>query len=57
MDNLKLGLTRAQRESVQLMGDTITAIQQYVNGQVNESVERRNFRKRVQQTGEKGFFG
>ena len=47
VDNL--GLTRAQRESVE---DTITAIQQYVDGQVNESVERRNFRRRVQQTGE-----
>ena len=47
VDNL--GLTRAQRESVE---DTITAIQQYVDGQVNESVERCNFHRRVQQTGE-----
>ena len=30
----------------------MNAIERYVNGQVSESVERRNFRKRVQHPGE-----
>ena len=47
MDNL--GLSADQRGSVK---ETVFAIQHYVQGQVNESVERRNFRKRVQQPGE-----
>ena len=47
VDNL--GLSADQRGSVK---ETVSAIQRYVQGQVNESVERRNFRKRVQQPGE-----
>ena len=39
-----VGLTGDQRKS--------TAIEAYVNGQINESVERRAFRSRVQQEGE-----
>ena len=44
VDNL--GLSADQRGSVK---ETVSAIQRYVQGQVNE---RRNFRKRVQQPGE-----
>ena len=44
-----LGLTSDQRKSVT---DIVNAIERYVDGQVNESVERRNFRKRVQHPGE-----
>ena len=47
VDNL--GLTDAQRSDV---AEIVAAIQRYVEGQVNESVERRTFRKRVQQPGE-----
>ena len=47
VDNL--GLTDTQRASV---NQTITAIEAYVQGQINETVERRNFRRRVQQEGE-----
>ena len=47
VDNL--GLSADQIGSVK---ETVSAIQRYVQGQVNESVERRNFRKRVQQPGE-----
>ena len=47
VDNL--GLTAAQRGKVK---DIITAIESYVQGQINETVERRNFRRRVQQDGE-----
>ena len=47
VDNL--GLSVAQRGSV---ANTIAAIERYVKGQVNETVERKNFRKRVQQDGE-----
>ena len=47
VDNL--GLSDEQRNSV---SEIIAAIQRYVDGQVNESVERRNFRRRVQQPGE-----
>ena len=42
-----LGLT--QRKSAK---EIITAIETYVNGQINESVERRAFRSRVQHEGE-----
>ena len=44
-----LGLTEEQRSRA---NDIITAIERYVQGQINESVERRNFRRRVQQEGE-----
>ena len=44
-----LGLTDAQRKSTKEM---ITAIEAYINGQINESMERRAFRSRVQQEGE-----
>ena len=44
-----LGLSEDQRKDVKQI---VSAIQRYVEGQVNESVERRNFRKRVQQPGE-----
>ena len=44
-----LGLSVDQRADV---GHVVTAIQQYVDGQINESVERRNFRRRTQQQGE-----
>ena len=47
VDNL--GLTVEQRGKVK---DVITAIEQYVKGQTNETVERRNFRRRTQQQGE-----
>ena len=44
-----LGLTEEQQRNV---ASIVDAIQQYVDGHVNESVERRNFRRRVQQPGE-----
>ena len=47
VDNL--GLTNAQRGSV---AEIVVAIQRYVEGHINESVERRTFRRRVQQPGE-----
>ena len=47
VDNL--GLTVDQRAKVK---DIVNAIQQYVDGHLNESVERRNFRHRRQQPGE-----
>ena len=47
VDNL--GLTAAQRGNA---GHVIDAMTRYVDGQVNESVERRNFRQRTQQPGE-----
>ena len=47
VDNL--GLTAEQKLSV---SEIVSAVQRYVEGQVNESVERRNFRRRVQQPGE-----
>lgn len=47
VDNL--GLTETQRKDAKVI---IAAIQQYVDGQINESVERRIFRQRVQQPGE-----
>ena len=47
VDNL--GLTDTQRGNVKTI---IEAIQTYVEGQINESVEHRNFRRRSQQQGE-----
>ena len=47
IDNL--GLTAAQRGKVE---DIVVAMEHYVNGQINESVERRTFRRRIQQPGE-----
>ena len=47
VDNL--GLTDDQRKSVK---EIVTAIEAYVNGQINESVVRRAFRSRTQQDGE-----
>ena len=47
VDNL--GLTTDQRKNTQAI---IAAIKRYVDGHINESVERRNFRKRIQQRGE-----
>ena len=47
MDNL--GLSAEQRNQVE---DIIQAIKQYVQGQLNETVEQKNFRKWVQQEGE-----
>ena len=44
-----LGLTQEQRENA---NDIITALKRYVDGHVNETVERRNFRRRTQQPGE-----
>ena len=44
-----LGLTEEQRGSVD---STISAIKRYIDGHVNKTVERRNFRRRTQQTGE-----
>ena len=44
-----LGLTIAQRWNAK---EIVKAIQQYVEGHVNESVERRNFRRHTQQPGE-----
>ena len=42
-------MTPDQRSKVK---DIIVAIERYVQGQINETVERRNFRRRVQQEGE-----
>lgn len=47
VDNL--GLTDEQRGDAARI---VEAIQQYVEGQINESVERRTFRRRTQQPGE-----
>ena len=47
IDNL--GLTATQRGKVE---DIVVAMEHYVNGQINESVERRTFRRRTQQPGE-----
>ena len=47
VDNL--GLTVEQRGRPD---EIVTPIQQYVEGQINESVERPTFRRRVQQPGE-----
>ena len=47
VDNL--GLTADQRGKAK---DVIAAVERYVQGQINETVERRNFRRRVQQEGE-----
>ena len=44
-----LGLTDAQHKSTK---EIITNIEAYVNGQINESVERCAFRSRVEQEGE-----
>lgn len=44
-----LGLTVEQKKDIKSI---VKAIQQYVEGHINESVERRNFRRRVQQPGE-----
>ena len=44
-----LGLTEEEKKSVDSI---ILAIKRYVEGHVNETVERRNFRKRMQQAGE-----
>ena len=44
-----LGLTEEQRGSVE---ETIIAIKRYVDGHINETVERRNFRQRAQHPGE-----
>jgi len=44
-----LGLTAEQRNDITQI---IEALQRYVDGQFNETVGRRNFRRRVQQPGE-----
>ena len=44
-----LGLTTAEKKDV---AKIIEALQRYVDGHLNETVERRNFRRRVQQPGE-----
>lgn len=44
-----LGLTNAQRGSVEAI---VTAVQCYVEGLINESIERRHFRQRKQQHSE-----
>ena len=44
-----LGLTDEQRNSVDAI---ITTIKRHIDGQINESVERRNLRSRTQQQGE-----
>ena len=44
-----LGLTNDERKDVTAI---IEALQRYVDGHLNETVERRNFRRRVQQPGE-----
>ena len=44
-----LGLTDGQRKDVEAI---IEALQRYVDGHLNETVERRNFRRRRQQSGE-----
>ena len=43
-----LGLSDEQMKDV---AQIITAMRRYVDGHVNETVERRNFRRRVQQPG------
>ena len=45
VDNLGLSADQRRRADT-----TVSAIQQYVEGQVNESMERRNFRKRTNTT-------
>ena len=47
VDNL--GLTNAQKKD---QAQTIAALKSYVDGQVNESIERRNLRQRAQHVGE-----
>jgi len=44
-----LGLSDAEKEDVAAI---ISAIKKYIDGHINESVERRNFRRRTQQPGE-----
>ena len=44
-----LGLTTEQKQDADAI---ITAIKRHIDGQVNESVERRNLRRRTQQPGE-----
>ena len=44
-----LGLTNTEKKDVAAI---IQALQRYVDGQMNETVERRNFRRRMQQPGE-----
>ena len=44
-----LGLTEEEKKSIDSI---ILTIKRYVEGHVNETVERRNFRKRMQQVGE-----
>ena len=44
-----LGLTAEQHADV---GQIVKAIREYLKGQINESVERRNFRQHSQQLGE-----
>ena len=44
-----LGLTGEQRQSAEAI---VRAIREYVSGQLNESVERRTFRRRTQSPGE-----
>ena len=44
-----LGLTNAEKKDVAAI---IQALQRYVDGQMNETVDRRNFRRRTQQPGE-----
>ena len=44
-----LGLTTEARNDV---SQVIQALQRYVDGHINETVERRNFRRRIQQPGE-----
>jgi hypothetical protein len=44
-----LGLTAAQREKAK---DIISALERHVDGHINESVERKKFRRRLQEPGE-----
>ena len=44
-----LGLTAAEKRDQALI---IAALKQYVDGRINETIERRNLRRRVQQVGE-----
>jgi len=44
-----LGLTNEARNDV---SQVMQALQRYVDGHINETVERRNFRRRIQQPGE-----
>ena len=48
-DVQNLGLTEEERASADSI---ISAIKRYLDGYVNEMVERRNFRRRTQQVGE-----